>query len=168
MACEIQHKADGRLSSKEQDFVDDMVRWCAREPSQRSRRSGYAHLLQDRTTPMIEKPQKPKSQNADLANLPLALAPLCQQPHWVLWRWVRRREKWTKPPYTPTGTNAKSDDPSTWSDYPTTLNAAHRANGSFDGIGFMLRGTDLTTIDLDHCLDLKGRPDPGPQRGLKR
>ena len=77
------------------------------------------NLLQDRTTPMIEKPQKPKSQNGDLANLPPALAPLCRQPHWVLWRWERRREKWTKPPYMPTGANAKSDDPSTWSDYVT-------------------------------------------------
>ena len=105
---------------------------------------------------MIEKPQKPKSQNADLANLPLALAPLCQQPHWVLWRWERRREKWTKPPYMPTGANAKSDDPSTWSDYVTALGAMQRANGSVDGIGFMLRGTDLTSVDLDHCLDQYG------------
>jgi len=36
MACEIQHKANGRLTPKEQDFVDDMVRWCARrEPSEK-------------------------------------------------------------------------------------------------------------------------------------
>lgn len=36
MACEIQHKADGCLSLKERDFVDDMVRWCTRrEPSQK-------------------------------------------------------------------------------------------------------------------------------------
>jgi hypothetical protein len=36
MACEIQHKADGRLSPKETDFVGDMVRWCAlREPSEK-------------------------------------------------------------------------------------------------------------------------------------
>lgn len=36
MACEIQHKDDGRLSPKERDFVDDMVRWCARrEPSEK-------------------------------------------------------------------------------------------------------------------------------------
>jgi hypothetical protein len=35
MAVEITHKADGRLSPKEKDFVDDMVRWCARrEPSE--------------------------------------------------------------------------------------------------------------------------------------
>jgi hypothetical protein len=116
---------------------------------------------------MIKEPQKPKSQNADLANLPAALAPLCQLPHWVLWRWVLRRGKWTKPPYTPTGANAKSDDPSTWSDYGATLDAARRANGSIDGLGFMLRGTDLTTVDLDHCLDLKGRPEAWAEAWLE-
>jgi hypothetical protein len=36
MACETQAKANGRLSPKEQDFVEDMVRWCAhREPSEK-------------------------------------------------------------------------------------------------------------------------------------
>jgi hypothetical protein len=36
MACEIEHKDDGRLSAKEQEFVADMVRWCARrEPSEK-------------------------------------------------------------------------------------------------------------------------------------
>ena len=36
MACEIQDKENGRLSEKERDFVEDMVRWCARrEPSEK-------------------------------------------------------------------------------------------------------------------------------------
>ena len=36
MAREIQQKANGRLTPKEQDFVGDMVRWCARrEPSEK-------------------------------------------------------------------------------------------------------------------------------------
>ena len=36
MACEIKHKDDGRLSPKESNFVDDMVRWCIRrEPSEK-------------------------------------------------------------------------------------------------------------------------------------
>jgi hypothetical protein len=104
--------------------------------------------------------QKPKSQNADLANLPAALAPLCRRAHWVLWRWVWRFGKWTKPPFMPNGANAESDDPSTWSGYSVTLEAMHRANGSIDGLGFMLRKTGLTTVDLDHCLDREGRPDP--------
>ena len=36
MACEIQHKGDGRLNQRETDFVNDMVRWCARrEPTEK-------------------------------------------------------------------------------------------------------------------------------------
>jgi hypothetical protein len=36
MACEIKHKEAGRLNTKERDFVNDMVRWCAyREPSEK-------------------------------------------------------------------------------------------------------------------------------------
>jgi citrate synthase len=36
MACEIERKANGCLSEKDQTFVADMVRWCARrEPSEK-------------------------------------------------------------------------------------------------------------------------------------
>jgi hypothetical protein len=36
MACEITHKENGQLTPKERDFVDDMVRWCARrEPPEK-------------------------------------------------------------------------------------------------------------------------------------
>jgi len=36
MAQEIEHKANGRLNEREQEFVADMVRWCARrEPSEK-------------------------------------------------------------------------------------------------------------------------------------
>jgi hypothetical protein len=39
MACEIKNKGEGRLSQKESDFIDDMVRWCARrEPSEKQGR----------------------------------------------------------------------------------------------------------------------------------
>jgi hypothetical protein len=44
MACEIQHKGDGRLNPKEQAFVEDMVRWCARrEPSEKQ--ATWLHAL---------------------------------------------------------------------------------------------------------------------------
>jgi hypothetical protein len=44
MACEIQGKANGRLSPKEQGFVEDMVRWCAlREPSEKQAK--WLHAL---------------------------------------------------------------------------------------------------------------------------
>jgi hypothetical protein len=36
MALAIQREANGRLTPKEEDFVNDMVRWCARrEPSEK-------------------------------------------------------------------------------------------------------------------------------------
>jgi hypothetical protein len=44
MACEIQHKANGSLSPKEQGFINDMVRWCARrEPSEKQ--ANWLHAL---------------------------------------------------------------------------------------------------------------------------
>jgi hypothetical protein len=44
MACEIQHKNNDRLSEKESNFVDDMVRWCAlREPSERQ--AAWLHAI---------------------------------------------------------------------------------------------------------------------------
>jgi hypothetical protein len=44
MAREVMRKEDGRLSPKERDFVDDMVRWCARrEPSEKQAK--WLHTL---------------------------------------------------------------------------------------------------------------------------
>jgi primase-polymerase (primpol)-like protein len=36
-----------------------------------------------------------------------------------------------------------------------------------DGIGFMLRGTSLTSVDLDHCLDQQGRPSAWAETWLE-
>jgi primase-polymerase (primpol)-like protein len=77
--------------------------------------------------------EKPKSQNADLAHLPAALSPLCQEKRFVLWRWQMRREKWTKPPYMPNGANAETNNPSTWSRYATVVATLIASNGSYDG-----------------------------------
>jgi hypothetical protein len=44
MACEIKHKANGQLSPKEQGFVEDMVRWCARkEPTEKQ--ANWLHAI---------------------------------------------------------------------------------------------------------------------------
>ena len=44
MANEIKQEGDGRLSQKETDFVDDMVRWCARrEPTEKQAK--WLHAL---------------------------------------------------------------------------------------------------------------------------
>jgi hypothetical protein len=48
MACEIQHKANGRLAPKEAEFIDDMMRWCARrEPTEKQAK--WLHSLYCRT-----------------------------------------------------------------------------------------------------------------------
>jgi len=44
MACEIQHKGDGRLNQRETNFIDDMVRWCARrEPTEKQAK--WLHVI---------------------------------------------------------------------------------------------------------------------------
>src|SRR6516165_5530214 len=110
------------------------------------------HLLQSRTV----MTQKPKSQNADLANLPAALVPLRRLQRFVLWRWKRRGDKWTKPPYMPNGENAETDNSATWSRHAEVIDALNGDGGGFDGIGFVLRDfAGFAVIDLDNCLNLK-------------
>jgi putative DNA primase/helicase len=76
---------------------------------------------------------------------------------WVLWRWECRgkdkdgKDKWTKPPYQPSGMKAGSDNSQTWSSYDTVIAAF--ASGKFDGIGFALLGSSLGAYDLDDCRD---------------
>jgi len=100
---------------------------------------------------------KPNTIKSDLTNLPAALAPLCKLNHWVLWKWLLRKNKWTKPPYTATECSypAKNNDPTTWAPYSKAIETLKRANGSMDGIGFALPGTPFDVVDLDHCLDLE-------------
>jgi hypothetical protein len=106
--------------------------------------------------------KKPNTINADLANLPAALAPLCKLDHWVLWQWKLRKGKWTKPPFVACEQSypAKNNDPATWAPYSKAIEIFNRANSNMDGIGFALPNTPFDVVDLDHCLDLKtGKAD---------
>jgi hypothetical protein len=101
---------------------------------------------------------KPQTHSRNLDNLPPALLPLTEQERWVVWPWELRRsksgaEKWTKPPRMARypGQNARSNDPSTWGTYQDAV-AAVKA-GAADGIGYMLLGSGIGAIDLDHCVD---------------
>jgi len=102
--------------------------------------------------------EKPRTYNGDLKNLPPALLPLTTHDRWVVWPWELRttkggKSKWTKPPRQARdpSRNARSNDPSTWGSYADAVAAV--ADGNADGIGFMLRGSDIGAIDLDHCVD---------------
>jgi hypothetical protein len=101
---------------------------------------------------------KPRTYNADLAHLPSALVPLTEEQRWVVWPWERRttksgKEKWTKPPRQARNPrrNARSNDPSTWGSYAAAVAAV--AAGNADGIGYMLKDSNIGAIDLDHCVD---------------
>src|SRR5262249_2871484 len=92
---------------------------------------------------------KPTSIRVDHANIPDVLKRL---KLWVVWAYVRKDGRWTKLPFQPamasekyrdkTGWSlyaAKSNAPSTWSDYETVA-AFHRSHPTLtDGIGVMLQ-----------------------------
>jgi hypothetical protein len=101
---------------------------------------------------------KPQTHSGDLANLPPALAPLTQQNRWVVWPWELRttnggKAKWTKPPRQARdpSRNARANDATTWGSYDDALAAVKAGNA--DGIGYMLKGSGIGAIDLDHCVD---------------
>jgi primase-polymerase (primpol)-like protein len=103
-------------------------------------------------------PNKPHTYVADLAHLPKALQYLTGLKRWVVWRWEWRRkqdgtEGWTKPPYQCLYPKSKaaSDNPNTWGTYEDAIAAV--AAWEVDGIGFMLRDSEVAAADLDHARD---------------
>jgi hypothetical protein len=121
---------------------------------------------------MSEQPPKPRTYTSDLRNLPPALAPLTQQPRWVLWRWEPREAKdgvpkWTKPPLQVNGAYAKNNDPKTWATYNEVLAAIDSVGA--DGIGYMLLDDELhlAANDFDDCRDEQtGKIEPWAQTYL--
>lgn len=82
------------------------------------------------------------------ANLPDELR---SERRWVVWKYELRDGKPTKIPFDPvTRQRAKSNDPATWGSW---LDVLQHANNGYDGIGFMLAGSDIAVIDLDKCRD---------------
>jgi hypothetical protein len=116
---------------------------------------------------------KPYTYVADIAHLPKALERITKLKRWVVWRWELRRkkngtEKWTKPPYQCGNPKlaAKSNDPGTWGTYETAI--AVVAAGLADGIGFMLRDSEVAAADLDHVRDAQTGELLGWARGMYR
>ena len=102
--------------------------------------------------------QKPHTYVADLTELPRALRPITKLKRWVVWRWELRKKKngaetWTKPPYQCDNPKAaaKSNNPKTWGTYEAATAAV--AAGFADGIGFMLKDSEVAAADLDHVRD---------------
>lgn len=74
---------------------------------------------------------------------------LKQYPNWVCWKAVPDERSHSgiskKPINAKTGEYAKSNDPSTWTDYETAVRTSER----FSGIGFMFGNSPFFGVDLD-------------------
>src|SRR5262249_11108320 len=104
---------------------------------------------------MMHSHAKPNTFQRNLAKLPPALAPLIERPQWCVWRWTQKPDgKWQKPPFMATQPerHASTNDPNTWTDYPTALAAVQASHA--DGISYILTKDDpFGGIDLDNCRD---------------
>lgn len=67
---------------------------------------------------------------------------------WLLWRYAKRSDKWTKIPMQANGQNASSTNPDTWATFDAAL-TAFNADGHADGMGFVL-GDGWAGVDIDH------------------
>src|SRR5690348_7641329 len=76
-------------------------------------------------------------------------------------RWVRRSTR--KMPLTTDGGAASSTDPSTWCSYGEA-----KASEAGTGLGFVLDGDGIVCVDLDHCVDDRGRVAVWAQEILDR
>jgi primase-polymerase (primpol)-like protein len=93
---------------------------------------------------------EPNTLSPRFAEMPSVLR---ARDQWVLWRWMLRDGRWTKPPFGTDGKFAKSNDPATWSTFEEVERAALN-DRNYAGVGFCLSADDgLTGIDLDHCID---------------
>lgn len=72
---------------------------------------------------------------------------------WVVWRFVQRGEKRTKPPFCPTtGRLASVDNPDTWASFEQACQAFSK--GHYTGLAFILTPWDpFVGIDLDHAVE---------------
>jgi hypothetical protein len=102
--------------------------------------------------------------------LPPALAPLIQQPRWVVWRWIAAKDgKQTKPPFQGHSPDqyASSTDAATWCDFPVAMRVYCERKA--DGIGFALSGGEIGAFDIDDCRDAEtGEVHPWAETLVRR
>ncbi len=108
------------------------------------------------TAPDVAGLTAPGADGGSFDNIP---AELRTMPRWVCWRKVMRDGRATKIPVDPhTGSNAATDDPSTWG----TLAEAEgrlKKDSALAGLGFVFNGDGVMGIDLDHVIDEAGNLD---------
>ena len=75
---------------------------------------------------------------------------LKERNQWVVWKNIPRQGRDVKVPFHPSGTTARTDDPSTWASFEECAKVAH----NYNGIGYVFSvGDPYTGIDFDSCYD---------------
>lgn len=93
---------------------------------------------------------KPDASSVNFNNIPDEMK---NSRRWVLWKFEKRGEKWTKIPYTPWKKKASSTNPDDWSAFEDALKSYE--TGAFDGVGFVLGADDKKNwlgVDLDNVI----------------
>jgi hypothetical protein len=85
-------------------------------------------------------------------------------PHWVVWKYENRDGKETKVPYDAKSNgdsdHAKVNDPSTWASFDRAAEVADVLSGhDYNGVGFVLHGTQFVGFDFDGVLQ-DGKAEP--------
>ena len=114
--------------------------------------------------PRFREPH-PKTHCGDLAAPPAALNPLCLDDHWLVWKWQRNGTAGPsrRSALTTQTRHAASNDPRRGRTHRAAVTAV--LAGKASGIGFVLTGTKIGAIDLDHCRDPEtGASTPGRRR----
>ena len=98
---------------------------------------------------------KPQALPVRFDSIPMELKRI---PRWVMWKFVEVGEgdtkRWSKLPSQPNGQSARSNDPSTWTDFLAVQQAYEHPSSRFDGVGFVFDDSDnLAGVDLDDCYD---------------
>ena len=105
--------------------------------------------------------------------IPEVLRAYANEERWVVWNYVVRKGKKTKPPYNPRRVRqpqtdyAKNDDPSTWGTLNEACAALERLTW-LEGIGIELGGSDICAFDLDNCRATTGRLHPWAEELVKK
>ena len=84
--------------------------------------------------------------------LPAALAPLQHKRRWLLWKWERRNNKWSKPPIAPDSSYVDATDRRNWLRFDDACAAlAMMPTGWDGGLGFALQVSGVGALDLDRA-----------------
>jgi primase-polymerase (primpol)-like protein len=89
-------------------------------------------------------------------------AKLKEYSQWVLWKLEpQTKGKQKKIPYTTSGSQAKTNDPTTWTSFDEAFKTYQTNKNLYSGLGFVFTETDhFICIDYDDVIDSLGIIDP--------